>query len=242
MSYTPGSLYNKFQAKKKKTLRTPAAVVKSEQNASNKYKKHKMIEGSKEDKTFDKKRNIKEGSKRDMPMKSKGMKCKTCGKSHSKGVKHKFDMMGGIKSFFSPKPATAQRVNTSIGNKIPGAGGYMQHANDLKTALNWKKKGMKHKMKGKKYKTAHQNTQAESVAARDLYLRTTKDSPAQRENYLHNHPNPSKAPEGWLPDHPLDWKPSSGGSSSSSKGVDITFPSTPSYKKKGKKNKKHGKR
>ncbi len=92
-------------------------------------------------KGFKHKKISKNDNDADDKMKSKSMKCKTCGKSHSKGVKHKFDMMGGIKSFFSPKPATAQRVNTSIGNKIPGAGGYMQHSNDLKTALNWKKKG-----------------------------------------------------------------------------------------------------
>ena len=39
----PGDLFNKFQAKKKKSgLRSPAVVVKSEQNASHQmYKKHK---------------------------------------------------------------------------------------------------------------------------------------------------------------------------------------------------------
>ncbi len=138
--------------------------------------KHKMVEGSKEDKAYDKKRNIKEGSKRDMPMKSKGIKCKTCGKTHSKGVKHKFDLgtigqgavnvgntigrvAGGIgravgnnlPRFGSKSPSTQRpSIAKPIINATPGGNMFAQHAADIKAAMNYKKKGKKAKKHAKR--------------------------------------------------------------------------------------------
>ncbi len=71
----------------------------------------------------------------------------------SKSKKHKLDVMGSVRNIFSPKPSSAMGVNRSIAKKLPGTGGFMQHSNDIKTALSYKKKGMKPKHKlGKKHK------------------------------------------------------------------------------------------
>lgn len=174
----PGALYN---AAKGKSLRTSSAIITSEQNASRKYKKHKMVEGSKTDKAYDRKHGIKEGSKRDTPMKSKGKRHKfdldsigftkvanTVGSAVDRGARAAGNAVGAVRNsvsnFGGAVRSGIKGAGEAAGRAIPGMGLAQQSANNLKA---YKRKGIKGKEKGKRHKLYPNTSSGAGAKARD---------------------------------------------------------------------------